>query len=378
MKTKLKDLECLLYISYPIINILLLFFNVSFSTRSLINRLIVLFFFVISNKYLLKNDIKKCILMDLFIFIYAIYLYIRVDSFLYLLNLDVVYFWFLIINLFAFSNKKIKNYVINYFYNNLTIVKVNTVITFVTCAFSLIFGNGFVSAQNTVVFKGFFDLEHTLAYHMVISYLYLLFYEKKHITKKHPLEKTFFVILIILSGVRSAFIVSLLFILVDFFMLSRSKRIIIILLLLCSFPLVISNNNFMYNIPMISKSIKADDAGDITNGRGELRRYALDYYFNKTSLEEKIIGISMKDLRNAYWDNLHAHNDFLNILLGYGLISLLLFIGLLLKNYNQSGCALSLLTIFILSFFNGLFMYFEIVFFIPIIDTALNTKKKGV
>nr|WP_274601352.1 O-antigen ligase family protein [Clostridium paridis] len=122
------------------------------------------------------------------------------------------------------------------------------------------------------------------------------------------------------------------------------------------------------HLPLIEKTIRTSTAGGFTSGRNVFWRYLIDYYVNKFTIFEKLFGSGMDItvfINETYYKMaIWAHNDFIQVLLSYGLIGVLLYIVILLKSIKTIN--LWILSGFIfLAVFNGLFNYHLFIFTLP-------------
>ena len=144
---------------------------------------------------------------------------------------------------------------------------------------------------------------------------------------------------------------------------SMSKKTIIISGLLFVFLYLLFFTDFLYNNPIIQKTIKAlSQTSGITNGRTDFNSYLSSVYLEKLTLIEKLLGCGIDKLRYfmslRYTTALHAHNDLFNALLGMGAVGLIIYLRCLLKLCKTNTEWIKVfIPIFVLAFTNGLFMY---------------------
>lgn len=335
------------------------------------------FIFFINLDYIKRKKFISLLFFDSFLIVDLLYGIIKLNNFLYFQEYDFVTYSLLISFLFYWNDKdNIKKY--NEIIESMSrIPNINAIITTILLFYSLFIGLGFVAKHQTIVFTGIYGLEHELAYHLLCSHALLMFAEKelKYDKVITNIFKIVFSVFIILTGVRTALLILILLFFIDFKNMKLQYKLIICLILCLGFGFISTNSNLIAKIPLISKSTISKEAGDVTNGRFVMSERGIDYYLNKTSSTEKIHGITMTNLRNkVFWDGLHAHNDFVNILLGFGALNLLYFVYLLLKIKEITKIEFLLLLI-VTALFNGLFMYYEFVLSIPLFVEL--TKKDG-
>ena len=249
--------------------------------------------------------------------------------------------------------------------------------TFLSLIASLVSGVGFIEAQRTKILRGFFSLEHELAYQVLILYAMTFMIRQKKYRMFVIVSKLLLVVILLLTGVRSAAIVLIIMMLFDY--KEQSSLTKLMLAIVGFFVLIglLENVEGIKKLPIIEKTINAANIGDITNGRDNLKQIGIDYYFNRTGTFQKMFGITMNKLRNVYdlaaGTRLHAHNDMVNILLGYGAVNLIIACAALIKFAAGPLRLLIILILVILAYTNGLFMYFPFVVMLPLLKTGLHT-----
>lgn len=179
----------------------------------------------------------------------------------------------------------------------------------------------------------------------------------------------------VLTAVRSAVIVLALLFIYDYFTMKRKQRLIILFILFI-FACVLYVTGILEEIPLFTKTQVAMLNGDATNGRGVLTMIGFEYFLKHTSSIQKVMGIGIDNIRqNVYWNNLHAHNDVVNILLGYGGLYLGIVVGKIVQFCRGKNSVIIFLVIGALAYFNGFYMYTEAVVALPIIKMALSSIK---
>lgn len=322
--------------------------------------------------FVYKNKFVKLIILDCVLIVSALIILAYGKGVYYLMHTDVFNYWMLITVLFTYSDKNILLKYEQYIEKHINIVRVNTVLTLFFSVLSIITKVGFVSAQRTTVFRGYFSLEHELAYHCIVSYSLLSIIRNRKNEKLNFTMKVIFTAIIVLTGVRSALLAVAVLLLYDMLTLNLNKKIIILVLALIGIGVCISDPNIVAKIPVLSKTVAANQVGDITNGRTELNGMGVIYYKTKMTTSEKLIGITMSNLREKIYWGLHAHNDVLNILIGYGAVYFFITFFLLFIFCKCKNGLVLFLIISILSFFNGLYMYSEMVIMLPALKVAIS------
>ena len=138
--------------------------------------------------------------------------------------------------------------------------------------------------------------------------------------------------------------------------------------------------------PLIEKTLYATEVGgSITNGRELYRQIALAYYAIKTTLFEKIFGVGISGVVEAIYSvlrvKIQAHNDYVNLLVGYGIVGLLSFmicqLGLSKTCKSKMNIVLLQLFIFILAYYNGFALYIMLTASLPIVVAFFELKQVG-
>lgn len=323
--------------------------------------------------FLIINPRKKIkvFLYDTIIIISALRIIINGNGILYLLHTDVFNFWMLLAVLLIYSDKNIMEKFLKYVSQKQSIAILTTWITLVVLLISLVTGSGFLASQRTIVFVGCFTLEHELAYHCIIVYSILSIVDESKWKRQVPYLKVLIVIFCLLTAVRSAAIALFILLFFDFRKYNINKKILLASVAGIVIIFIVLNPRIIQNIPLITKTVAAENVGDISNGRTMLNNRGKQYFLNNMSLHEQLFGITMSDLRNKIYFGLHAHNDFYNILIGYGIVFVLItMVLLILFCKGKNGIFLCLIMIS-LAVFNGLYMYSEMVISLPILKYCI-------
>lgn len=239
-------------------------------------------------------------------------------------------------------------------------------LSFLAVFISIVSGKGLqtVSSWGTMpMLRGPFDLPHSLAYQM------LLFYVLGSILW-HTYEKYVYLLVmamafccLVWTGVRSAFISMAILILCDFFAIRRKNVKIWMLIAGGSiFAYLLFFTDIVTNNPIVHKTLAALKRGNISNSRSDFNNYLAKVYVNSMDTFEKAFGMGMVQLRKTMWlryeNELHAHNDVFNTLVGHGIVGLSLFIGCFVAfcRKNKNGLWI-FLVLMVLAYTNGLYMY---------------------
>ena len=213
------------------------------------------------------------------------------------------------------------------------------------------------------ILYGPFTVPHVLSYSQILIYCMASYHFR--ITNK----KVYFGIMLlsiiccVWSGARSGLVGMFIIVASDFLSLRRfSKKAIIAIIGAATVFYIFSRPEILNTIPVFQKTLEAAQKGSISNGREMFSSYLIDYYLSAIPTRLKIYGISIDGIRKLMflrWGNyIHAHNDFLNILIGFGFLGFIPFILVLLSlvRRTKKGFLLFLL-LFSLAYTNGLYMY---------------------
>lgn len=234
--------------------------------------------------------------------------------------------------------------------------------------------------------RGPFSLPHVLAYYCLVIYTmaYIAIKAKGGLCiscVRWNIIKGFAIFICVVTAVRSALLALMILVLCDFIRIKSQRikaSIITVGILAIILSLFFIGNN-IENIPVVKKTIEAFSAGSITNGRERFATYILDYYA-KDNFIHKVFGSSIAQIRNIMYGYvniaIHAHNDFVNVLVGYGVVNLFFLLIAWIRIGKKQIGIMGLLFFGILMFFNGVYMYIGFVQCIPLLIIFLRDKKR--
>lgn len=364
--------------------LIILWFPILYSFSSLffptINNNLTFIFTIISLLFLHKLFISdgkinvKVIVFDFFLLLYSIYTYIN-SSVGDLLNYDFYCFVLLFCVFTIFLDSKIRNDFYTYELDNRKSFNIRFLLFIILIVYSIIFSNGLKIGYGSSipVLYGPFTLPHILAYLFIAYYLEIsLIYGNNKVT---VLLKILCIISCLWTAVRSAFIGILIICLYDIVSIKKMNKRVLVFSSIFLLLFIVMYTKILVNNPLFEKTIDANNSGSITSGREIFRESARKKYLYDTSLDEKIMGIGMNNVRNTMYKTtklkIHVHNDYYNLLLGYGLLGLGLFVFSLFKagkifkkKYSQIFFHL---LIFCLAYYNGFAMYILLTIYLPVI-----------
>ena len=235
--------------------------------------------------------------------------------------------------------------------------------------------------------RGPFPLPHTLAYYSIVLYGLLFICVKgeqnpRWIVILTGLKGTC-ILLCLITGVRSAVLALGILVAYDFLKMRSFPKKLTIFLIGCLVLLyIVFFTDILMRIPVVQKTIEAALSGSVTNGRERFAAYAFELY-NGLPIINKVIGCGLEEIRNVMFKytnlRIHAHNDFINIFVGYGIYGFVYFIYRLLHFYKKTISIWGLAFLVVLIYFNGLYMYAGFAQCIPILAICfLKDDRKGV
>lgn len=383
MKVKL-NLENAMFnciILYPVTHILLSIF-----VPDIVNKYAILFTFVIF-AYLLKHT-NRGEMVCLFLGLSAYILYTIYRGGIFLATRSDFYCFVLLALIFIVYSKK--NVVRRYYEFMKTHEKLflkSHWLIFALILYTIIFQEGLRRSYGSSVYvlHGPYDVSHVLGYILTAVYCMDAFYQKMTGKRVFFIFKVIIVLMIIGTAARSAVLGAAIMVFCDYLLnytpTQKMKILGVAVVALLSIGLF---TDILVNNPLIQKTLAAAKNGSITNGRERFSAIAMEYYYHHTNWIEKMFGIGMIDLRKIFLNNstvgvsIHAHNEYVNMLVGYGVVGLVIYIGLQLKQsrviIDHRMRVLLQLFIFVLAYFNGFGMYTSLTPCLISIYVFLNQK----
>lgn len=360
MKINLNRLICNLAIFFPAIYSFFMLFSDSFSRKLVIAFLLLIILdFVISK--------KRSIVIFLIGLVTLTFLNIIKYGVLYTIHQDY-YSFVLLMSLFVFFLNKY----------NLKILEEELLKTqkmefliysyFFVLIMSIIIGDGLrISSEWAVslpMLYGPYSLPHSTAYQLIIIYAMASILYHRYLKRKYLIIMAVSVILLMWTGVRSAFLAIAIMVFLDYYALKNVKTKAIITMMASSIILYLALfTDFLVNNPVIKKTIlAAGTKSGITNSRIDFIKYLSSIFITRLSLNEKILGVGIEKLRYfmflRYGTDLQAHNDIFNSLFGMGIIGFCVYAVLFYRFCKKSlKWEYVFIILFTLLFFNGLYMY---------------------
>ena len=230
------------------------------------------------------------------------------------------------------------------------------ILYFLGIALTIFLNIGITYDWGTTSLQGPYGLAHIFAYELMImaTNAYLLYkYRNKKIW---AVFAAIMVILMLLTSVRTTAL-SLVVIIGYYFIAKRDWKKFVYLILGVVVVLLLLQYTSLFNT-LIEKTNNAAETGDSTNARLVIWPSSFQLFANSDFIH-KIFGNGMQALmeHNLRYVRMriHAHNDFLDALSGYGLVSFVLYMFSFIKCSKGRGWLGFVLAYIVLAFFNGLY-----------------------
>jgi hypothetical protein len=234
----------------------------------------------------------------------------------------------------------------NFLYKRNIIILAQVIVSQLVILIMIITGKGYYFATEGRYFVGPFDTPHPYGYAMilmiiVIEWLYVI--RKSHFILGLAILP---IITSLLSGARTPAI----FLLIIFLMMrltkkERSINIKLFNLILVCIALTLSIcfykyiSNSIMNSAFIEKFIYTFSKGNVSSGRNIFWNVLINTYLNEFDVLKKLFGngiFSTMIINNrAIGMKIWAHSDFLDILISYGLVLLLIYIFLYVRFFYK-------------------------------------------
>ena len=350
---------------------------------------LMLFAYILINSHYMRNG--KKIRFFIFNFLTIIYIgYIGIKCGVSEIISSFFYGYLLtFIMILICTEDNLREEFIQYFLARKKRFAVYVTIFFMTVVFSVVFLNGLKVGYGSKipVLYGPFSIAHMLAYLLMVVYCGVSLFDLENKKKTIVAIKLVCVICIACTAVRSAVLATAVLIVCDFLSIRKiSKKAIILGVGFIILVFLATNTDILTNNPLIEKTLYATDVGgSITNGREWYRQIALSYYATKTTLLEKIFGVGISGVVEAIYSvlrvRIQAHNDYVNLLVGYGIVGLVSFVicqlGLRKTCKSKMNVILLQLFIFILAYYNGFALYIMLTASLPIVVAFFELKQVG-
>jgi hypothetical protein len=268
------------------------------------------------------------------------------------------------------SEKLERKKLIDFIRKNVRLINLCICSFFIIVTFTIINRSGFEVLWGSTTLRGPFTLQHYLAYDLLI--IIALSELMRFLTKNNWYLSYVIIALgfIFMSGVRTILLALAVLIIREFVMIKSTKTKLVIAGSGIASVVVVFLTGIYKLIPILAKFGNTLHGGSISNGRNVFWVKDFEEFF-QLDLSKKLFGaganwifeLNVKVI-NQY---IHAHNDYINIMVMFGIVSLVLFIAFNFSCINFRNKYLFMLAMFSLAFFNGLFTYSIFVISMPII-----------
>ena len=296
----------------------------------------------------------------------------------YLMHSYFYTYLFAIVLFLLFSDEVIRREFYSYFLNAKNRFVLYSFLLFLLVAYTVIFQDGLRHTISMPVLYGPFEIPHYMSYILIVMYCGVYLQYKNADKKILPLMiRILLAVCIIWTAVRSTAIALAILIAYEFLSIkSFKKKFVLAAIVILIIIYLLLETNILINNPLMEKTMyAASNNGSITNNREWFRQAALMYYSNKIGIIGKLFGAGMPNLVKAILESvgaeIHAHNDYVNMLVGYGIVGLVAFIVsqlrlISIKKYTRQAIFLQIF-IFVLAYYNGFALYTMLTSSMPII-----------
>lgn len=250
---------------------------------------------------------------------------------------------------------------------------------------------GYESLWEGRYFKAYNYSPHVNSYFLImpmIAFIYC-YYNMKSIQKKAIsfLGASACLGLNLLTGARTTAVIAIgIFVLVILAVIVKNKKLVIYSVIAIISLFII---NYIFNIvditkiPLFQKFIQvSNDPSGFLNGRNYIWLAQFKYIKEAFGFVNYTFGVGLAQsmrINDMYISqSLWAHNDLIETLIGGGICSLGIYIATYVQYFHKNKAYILGGILFIILFFNGLFVYSELVTFIPFITITLSMYFKDV
>lgn len=383
IQLSLKNCLCNLVFYFPVLY--MLFYMISDSLARNLVQLLLILLLLAELKYCAANKVGYRIKDSFYIIYLAVLVCVSavLHGLAYLFHLDFYAFILLLLIFRVFSHEQYLTYLQGLVAKENKTLRM-IMIYYALLLISIIFMNGLQVSDSwgitLPVLYGPFEIPHGLAYTQLIIYCLSSIQYKNTRKKIYGGIMILVAICSIWTGVRSGFVALIILMLSDYLSVhSLSKKIFVGGGIVCIFLYLYLFTDVLNNNPIMQKTSDAISRGSASNGREQFTEYIMTYYTHLSSTFEKIFGIGITGIRNLMdirWGNaIHAHNDFVNVLVGYGIVGMIPFLRELVRFSRKAvKCFFPLLILGFLAYYNGLFMYVGFSPCIPILILFYRNK----
>lgn len=239
--------------------------------------------------------------------------------------------------------------------------------------------NGYMQIWEGKYYIGPFSNPHTTTYYLIVLMTLATILRKKN---NNIINNIFLIVPLLLSfitGARVPFLGVVILFIYNYYLDYKNKKnlfkyetiifismvIILTILLLCK----------LIEIPVLNKIIDTIKDGNFTNSRNHIWRVNL-LVFSESNIFRMLFGygaaysfeISQYYLNARVW----AHNDFIQILISYGVVGLAIYIYILVDFFVKNKSIFIIILLLFLAIVNGMFTYDVFVMCLPLLAIIDN------
>lgn len=259
-------------------------------------------------------------------------------------------------------------------------------------------GNGIMTVGSEIRFKGIFYNAHVNAYFLSSLMTYLVFYltsfkitykseQLKNIILINTIPMFLSFLLVLMTGARTPFAVACLLLLVyayHFLEVHKHNHFKIyatIVIIICASAMLLLQYFNIINVAIIEKMLRiVTNPSKFLNSRDIITKNSFKFVDKNFKLTNWLfgygfgssIGINLLSISKPLW----SHNDFLEIFISAGFLGLIAHLYVLFINYIKTRSFMFTGLIIFVSLFNGLFIYQEIVIYLPILSIVFSKKER--
>lgn len=364
---------------YPLIHLALTTFAPTMSTK------IVLVFLGMLYYYFSKHTtIKEFLIVNVLIILYALYNIANYHIY-QVMHSDFYTFVLLGLIFVVYSKKGVVDRFFSFLRLKEKMFRISEMLFFLILLYSMLFARGLQTGfgSKIPVLYGPYSVPHMLGYVLITMYCLNAFFQRMSKKNTFLFFKVLCVVLAVWTAARSAVLGMAIIVFADYISIRNLRKKYMILgagVLVALYMIFFTD--ILINNPLIQKTMSSMENGSVTNGREWFSQIALNYYSNNTTFLEKLFGIGMNNVRSIFLHTptigvaIHAHNEYVNTLVGYGAIGLVIYIINQLKQMRVLvDWKMKLLIqcfIFILAYYNGFAMYAMFTPCLVIIITFMN------
>ena len=357
------------------------------SGSKLIYSIIVIAYIYLNHLLIRTNRRSTFFLYNIIFLIYALYMLI-IDQ--YVFFKDVNFYSYVLIITFSllFLSPNIIEEYYSFFMSHKKEFIYSICLFFVFIFISVVTGVGYRYNLDDKMWMLFgpFSLPHILGYELLVIYCGVSLYDKENKSLFFLIIKGLILIMTVLSGVRSAALALSLLVIYDYIsMKNKSQKKTIFVIGIIVLIVIAKQTDFLLNNPLINKTRIAYDHGSVTSGREWYRKAQLDAFVHKSNFIQKLFGVGIPGVIEYMYQSLgvriQGHNDYINTLVGYGIIG---FVLLIINQLNLSKVSNSVWSkiflqvfIFLLAYYNGFILYIVFVVSLPIVLCFFKEKQVG-